>query len=171
MDVGWKTCVLGEGYFAVVCCRFWLYMEVAQLLGDKSLTMIASWGPYSALKTCKENEHWLWNWSVGGERRPLWDCPGAIRTLTFLKSPCAVDDRWTTELHLSVRDRLVNRMTVVFIPPFTVCPLIWFISIKHSTKMELPAAASGLSWSIKPQGWLVSKQDKGPKKYLISCTF
>ena len=68
---------------------------------------------------------------MGSERRPLWVCPGAILALTFLKSPCAVDDRWTTKLHLSVRDRLVNRVTVAFIPPSTGCLIIYFISIKH----------------------------------------
>lgn len=29
--------------------------------------------------------------------------------------------------------------------------------------MELPAAMSDLSWSINPQGWLVSKQDKAQR--------
>lgn len=68
---------------------------------------------------------------MGGEHWHLRVCPRATLTLAFLKSPCAVDDRWTIQLHLSVRDRLVNRVTGVFISPFTGFLIIYFISIKH----------------------------------------
>lgn len=45
-------------------------------------------------------------------------CLGEVLALIFLKSPYAVDDRWNTELCLSVRHKLASRVTVAFIVPF-----------------------------------------------------